>query len=305
MNDLLRRAMFVAWLSIALVQSNLGWSAPPAAVAEKPTATTASGIQGQRMLSAGHSFHVFMPRILEDIAKQAGVKDHKQVALSSIGGSRVIQHWDRPADQNVAKKALETGEVDVFTMSPIYLPDDGIEKFVDLAVEKNPKIRIYVQEFWLPFDMFEPTFKVRPKEVDHNAPTKESLREMHAPYFKMIEDHVSELNKKLGKQTIFVTPVGQAVIALREKILDGKAPGLKQQQDLFTDAIGHAKPPLQALVAYCHYATVYGKSPVGLPKPAVLGGADSPYSDELNKLLQELAWQAAIEHPMSGVKAAK
>ena len=66
-------------------------------------------------------------------------------------------------------------------------------------------------------------------------------------------------------------PVGQAVVALREKILDGKAPGLKKQSDLFTDAIGHAKPPIVVLSGYCHYALIYRRSPVGLPVPAVLG----------------------------------
>src|SRR5438046_690118 len=50
-------------------------------------------IKGQRVYSAGHSFHVFMPGILADISKKAKIEDHKQVGLSSIGGSRVIQHW--------------------------------------------------------------------------------------------------------------------------------------------------------------------------------------------------------------------
>ncbi len=81
-------------------------------------------------------------------------------------------------------------------------------------------------------------------------------------------------------------------------------PGLKTQGDLFTDDIGHAKPPLQALVAYVHYAVTYRRSPVGLPTPAVPGaGKNDAYSPELVKLLQEFAWQAATEHPLSGVTA--
>jgi hypothetical protein len=119
-----------------------------------------------------------------------------------------------------------------------------------------------------------------------------------------MDDHVRALNKKFGKEALFVVPVGQAVIALRERIIAGRAPGLKTQEDLFTDAIGHPKPPLQALVAYCHFAVIYRRSPVGLPLPAVLAKAGNPReNDKLNRLLQELAWDAATHHPLSGVKA--
>jgi 6-phosphogluconolactonase len=102
---------------------------------------------------------------------------------------------------------------------------------------------------------------------------------------------------------LYVVPVGQAVIALREKIIAGQAPGLKQQEDLFTDPLGHAKPPLQALVAYCHFAVIYQRSPVGLPMPAIMSNANNPNWDaKLNLLLQELAWDAVTQHPLSGVK---
>jgi hypothetical protein len=260
--------------------------------------------KGQRVFTCGHSFHIFVPPILADMAKSAGIKGHAIAGRSGIGGSRVIQHWKVPDEKNEAKKALRAGKVDVLTLSPIHLPDEGIEKFAKLAVENNPNVRITVQEFWLAFDIYDTTFKTRPKDVDHNAPTGAELRKLHEPYFKGMDDHVRALNKKLGKEAVFVVPVGQAVIALREKIIAGKAPGLKAQSDLFTDAIGHATPPLQVLVAYCHFAVVYRRSPVGLPMPAVLiKTKKAGWSDKLNRLLQELAWESVTQHPLSGVKA--
>lgn len=259
--------------------------------------------KGQRVFSAGHSFHYFMPPILADIAKKAQIKDHTQVGLSAIGGSRVYQHWNVPEEKNKAKDALKGGKVDVFTMSPIYLPDDGIENFVKLAIANNPKIRIFVQENWLPWDHYDPKFKAPPGKVDHNAPTGESLRKLHEPYFKSIDEHVADLNKKHDTKAVRVAPVGQAVIALREKIIAGAAPGLKEQNELFTDAIGHARPPQAVLVAYVYYGLIYERSPAGLPVPAAL--AKSPEAEKLNRLLQEIAWQAVTQHPQSGVKAAK
>lgn len=106
--------------------------------------------KGQRVFSCGHSFHYFMPPILTDMAKSAGIKDHQFVGLSAIGGSRVIQHWAVPDNKNKSKEALKSGNVDVLTLAPIHLPVDGIEKYAQLAMEHNPSIRVTVQEFWLP-----------------------------------------------------------------------------------------------------------------------------------------------------------
>ena len=260
--------------------------------------------KGQRVFSCAHSFHVFVPGILSDMARAAGIRDHEVVGLSAIGGSRVIQHWNVPDKTNKSKEALQAGKVDVLTLSPIHLPDEGIEKFAGLALEHNPNVRVTVQEFWLPFDIYDTTFTLRPGKVNHNALTGAELRRLHEPYFRSMDDHVRALNKKFGKEALFVVPAGQAVISLREKIIAGQAPGLKTQEDLFTDAVGHAKPPLQVLVAYCHFAVIYRRSPVGLPLPAILRKASRPdENDKLNRLLQELAWDAVTHHPLSGVTA--
>jgi hypothetical protein len=259
--------------------------------------------KGQRVFTCGHSFHVWVPGILNDLARKAEITDHVQIETSSIGGSRVIQHWDIPEEKNRAKAALKTGKVDVLTLSPIFLPDPGIENFTQLALEHNKDIRILVQPIWLRWDIYEPTTK-RPDKVDHNAITGEELRKRHAEYFKVMDEHIRELNKKFGKTVLYEVPAPQAVIALREKIIAGQAPGLKEQEDLFTDPLGHGKPPLQALVAYCNFGVMYRRSPVGLPVPAVLKGAKlGDQEEKLNKLLQELAWEAIVNHPLSGVRA--
>jgi hypothetical protein len=260
--------------------------------------------KGQRVFSAGHSFHVFVPNVLRELAAAGGIKDHAQVGVSSIGGSRVIQHWNLPDEKNKAKAALKEGKVDVLTLSPIFHPDEGVDHFTKLALEHNPKARVLVQAFWLPFDVYDVNYqKKRPAKVDRDARTAEQLRTVHEEYFKTVDAQVTALNRQHGKRAVFVVPVGQATILLRERIIAGKAPGLKVQNDLFTDEIGHARPPLQALAAYCHYAVIYRRSPVGLPMPSAMKNAKgATYTNELNGLLQELAWEAVTAHPLSGVK---
>jgi hypothetical protein len=287
-------------LTPALVAA-VALASPPVNGAPEPPAP-----KGQCVFSAGHSFHTFVPPILADIAKAAGVTDHKQLGVSSLGGSRTIQHWNLPDEKNKPKAALKSGKVDVLTLSPIFHPDEGIDHFTKLALEHNPQARVLVQAFWLPFDVYDQNYQSkRPAKVDRNGRTVAEMNRVHAPYFASVDEQVKALNEKHGKPILFVVPAGQAAILLRAKIIDGKAPGLKSQEDLFTDAIGHARPPLQALVAYCHYAVIYQRSPVGLPVPVVLKNAKNPdWNDKLNTLLQELAWDAVTGHPLSGVKRA-
>ncbi|MBS0208579.1 MAG: hypothetical protein JSS27_06450 [Planctomycetes bacterium] len=272
--------------------------------ADSPNDAASAPAQAKRVYSIGHSFHVFMPGILSQIAKSAGIAEHQQVGVSSIGGSFVHQHWNVDDDKFKSKATLNSGNLDVLTIAALYLPDDGIENFVKLASEKSPNIRVLVQEFWLPFDYYVNFKQEKPTPPDRTQFDLAKLQAEHDRYFHDIDEHVTMLNKKYeGKPAVYVAPAGQAVLLLRKAIADGKAPGLKDQLDLFTDAIGHAKPPLQVLVAYVYFSQIYGRSPVGLPVPPALKGVDDAKTAEaLNRVLQELAWQAVIEHPLSGVK---
>ena len=303
-------------LLVALSQANGDGS--------KSDAQTQPVAKGQRVFTCGHSFHVWVVRILSEMAKAAGLDDHEVAGVSSIGGSRVIQHWDVPDEKNKAKEALRAAKVDVLTLSPIWLvppkdlkavtpvpgdtreiiwlPEEGIEKFATLALEHNPNIRVTVQEYWLPNDEYVPVYPLQTKKkVDHDATNLAELRKNQTRYDHDVDEFVRSINKRLGKDVIVTVPVGQAVLALREKIIAGKAPGLKTQAELFRDSWGHPTAPVQALATYCHFAVIYRRSPAGLPLPTIL--AKNPdWNDKLNRLLQELAWDAVIHHPLSGVR---
>ena len=255
---------------------------------------------GLKVLTAGHSFHVWMPPLVAEMAKAAGIQGHEQLAISSIGGSKVIQHWDLPAEKNKAKPVLEAGKADLFTMAPTFLPDPGIENFTKLGLEHNPKLRLTLQQNWVPFE--DPVIwlsKSKPKSIDRDGVTLAQLRAKHDPYFKMIEDHVKELNARMPEAKIAIVPSGEAVMALRDKVIKGEAPGIKTQNELFTDALGHPGSQIRVLSAYCHYSVIYRRSPVGLPVVSQL--TKLPEAEKLNRMLQEIAWKAVTGHPMSGV----
>jgi hypothetical protein len=260
---------------------------------------------GLRVATCGHSFHVFTYHQVEEIAQSASLK-HQVVGLSSIGGSTVQRHWDVPEEKSEVKKVLKAGGADVLTLSPIWLPDEAIEQFVKLGLEHNPALRITVQEYWMPNDEYEPVYPLQTrKKVDHNATDLGKLRDATLRYAKDIEDYVRGINRRLGKDAVFIVPVGLAAVTLREKIVHGEAPGLQAQSDLFRDTWGHAQPPLQILSSYCHFAVLYRRSPVGLPVPPafrLLQDVSEEDKAKLTTLLQQIAWDTVSQHPMSGIQ---
>ena len=306
-------AAVLPFSSVAMGEASVAAPAtqPVGSLAANPA--TGPITRGQQVFSTGHSFHFGFPTILTEIAQSGGYSDALIVGVSSIGGSTVSRHWSDTKD-TPAMAALKSSTVDVLTATPIYIkpPDTGVENFARLGLEHNPHFRLAMMEFWLPYDNYEPrnywkgpkgspTERVNPPTVNHNAVTVEALRAMHEAYFKEMDDMVVDINKKLGKQVVYVVPVGQAVLALREKVIAGQVPGVAAQTDLFADQLGHPKMPMKILIGYCHYAVIYRKSPIGLPVPKELGqGKDA---EAMNALLQQLAWDAVTRHPLSGVAA--
>ena len=263
-------------------------------------ASFAPGAQGTRVFVCAHSYMIYTAALLPEVAKAAGVA-HLDAGRQMIGGSRVIQHWNLPDEKNLARTALREGKVDVLTLSPhLILPDEGIDNFVKLGLEKNPKLRVLVQSSWMPKDGKSGAFK---NEMRDAVPAQEvrQMRDSHnGGWLKNLEAQVSALNASVGREAVFILPVSAAVFALRERIAEGKAPGLAKQSEMFRDDHGHPADPLALLVTYCHFAAIHQRSPVGLPVPAQL--KDRPQAEELNRLLQQLAWDAVTNYPMSGVK---
>jgi hypothetical protein len=97
---------------------------------------------------ASHSLMWDMPPVLTEIAQSYGIEGHKVLGIQRLGVSRTSQHWELPDEQNQAKKALMEGNVDAFVMSPIGMPDPGIDNFVKLGLEHNPNAKFYIQISW-------------------------------------------------------------------------------------------------------------------------------------------------------------
>ena len=293
MNTILTRRQFLSRSALGLCAATL--------LHPRLRAAEASPVAGLRVFVMAHSFHIFVADRLQPLAAAAGIKDHQLVGKQMLGGSQVMQHWNLPDEKNLAKAALREGKVDVITMSPNWIvPDEGIERFVELGLEHNPKLRVVVQLSWMPGDGFLPEEKVKSNEERDSRPL-DIPRAAHARWKSLLEPQLRALNAKIGRDVIHVAPAGDALLKLRELIVAAKVPGITKQSELFTDAGGHGKLPVIALVTYCNFACIYRTSPIGLNDPQPELDALSP---DLKPLLQRIAWEAVTAHPMSGVKGA-
>ena len=269
------------------------WLVNSSAIADEPNAPPA----GLRVFYTGHSFHMFVPQRVEQLVKSARIEGHKLAGTQGIGGSKVIQHWDLEDGKNKAKPALESGQVDVFTMSPhLMVPDEGITKFAELGLKHNPNLRLLLQCSWYPFDGPEPDKRIRDNKQRDDAKI-EDLQAAVDDWRKKLEAQVDDLNRQHGKQALFIVPVGDAVVKLRALVVEGKYPGVGKQSELFTDPIGHGGGHIHALASYCNFAAIYRISPEGL-KMEVPGVDEAQHA-----ILQKIAWETVSAYPYAGVAA--
>lgn len=294
------------WLSAGLVLAVTLLPAWAAARDQDPATKQPAAPKGQRVFYAGHSLMWYVPKPLGELAEAAGIKDHQLVGVQSLGASKTLQHWNLSEEKNKAKQALKKGDVDVFVMSPIQFPDEGVENFVKLGLEHNPDMRFVVQVSWGGWDIDNQDFpRGQTNKVDRDK-TPEQLKKLYERNIAAAEAQADDINKKVGKRVLVLVPSAQALVTLRTRIYNKDIPGLGSQAELFRDAMSHPAPPLEALNTYLHYAVIYGKSPVGLPLPGLLKNAKKEaWDDKFNRTLQEIAWETVTNYPPSGVGAEK
>jgi len=304
------RAVAVISASVALVLAacwSSGVAVPVASAGQATAPVSQTPPAGHKIFYASHSLMWDVPDPLTEEVNAFGIKEHKIVGVQRMGFSTTLQQWQKGGE---AKKVLEAGTIDDFVMSPMEMPDAGVDNFVELGLKNNPKMRFFVQNNWAGFNNDgNLAHQMKPGKA-WDQTTEADLKTLNTVCEKAFEDQVKKINEKykadpkIGRDVIFIIPTSQANTELRTAIIKKEFSGLDKQSQLFLDQIGHPTPPLVSLNVYLHFATIYGKSPVGLPKPKYLTKSNNAkWDDDFNKRLEELAWKTVTEYPLSGVTA--
>ncbi|KAF2663167.1 hypothetical protein BT63DRAFT_128548 [Microthyrium microscopicum] len=265
--------------------------------------------KGKKIQYVSNSFHWWLagptgPVAL--LAKEAGIVGHEDIGVDRIPGSTPCQHWTKGGETNAVKVVLKAGKADVLTLvTREQMPDDCMPKFVALANSKRKDMRVMVQENWL-VQSANPKVEACKdgKELswgcsDRDGATYEMLEQtrtkLQIPYRTKLRAQVDGLNAEFGKNFTTIVPIYDAVLTLREMVVNGKFPGVAKQSALFMDSLGHPKNEIKSLAGHMWFAAMYGINPVGMKAYA------SVNTPEQTKILQELAWETLNKEPFNGL----
>jgi hypothetical protein len=114
----------------------------------------------------------------------------------------------------------------------------------------------------------------------------------------MAKEHAS----KFPNRTVRIVPAGAAIVELKRRIEAKQVPGISSIRDIYHDDI-HLTPKGMYLVALVHFATLYGKNPMGMSAHMKdeWGNTTVSLSPATAKVFQDIAWKAVIGYKRSGV----
>lgn len=203
-----------------------------------------------------------------------------------------------------AKEAAASGEYDAVVLTEMVEIRDAIKHFESwdylarwarLAWEGDPRTRVYLYETWHPID-------------DPEGWTTRLERDLGRYW----EDEI--LRRALAapgvEKPIYVIPAGQVFLRFVEEIeRRGGVDGIARKEDLFAltetgeqDVI-HLSDLGAYLVALTHYAALYQKNPVGLPRSLrrADGAAAAAPGENAARLMQEIVWDVVTSYSKTGV----
>jgi hypothetical protein len=259
-----------------------------------------------RVYHLGHSLvGRDMPAML---AQLAGHSYHSQLGW----GASLQQHWtgDVPgfATENdtaafrAAQAAIESGAYDAVILTEmVALPDaiafhdsaDALARWALRARGGNPHVLIYLYETWHATD--DPAGWEARIAADGPALWQGRL--------------LAGAMAQRGVGTIYLIPGGPALAAIAARIRAGDLPGFVSRDDLFArgdtgqiDPI-HLNDAGNYVIALTHYATLYHRSPVGLPHVLTRadGTAMTPIDPIAARAMQMVVCTALTRYRSTGV----
>lgn len=242
----------------------------------------------------GHSLvSPAIPEMLQIAARIAEVEG--RIGYQIINGAPLRVSWTEaaaPAQGTDSRAALASGTYDAVVLTEAIPLKDQIEyndtngyalRFYELATSANPKARVYLYETW-------------------HARTGDSAqwRQKIAQDLATWEGIVESVNgaRKPGAPEMLLVPAGQAMGKLHDEIVAGRVPELSDISQIFADDI-HLTDVGRYFVTMVHFATLYKKSPEGLPSR--LGDYKNGPPPALAVRMQRIAWEVVQGYPRSGV----
>jgi hypothetical protein len=265
-----------------------------------------------RIVGTGHSFMAPGYKTFPSIVRAAGFKQPPLLTHTGGGITGSARYkWEQENgifqfDGNPTPKLLASianAEWDVMMWGPYFHDRPAYYScWIDFCLKYNPQMKFYLADAWPQLDQLD---KIPTSEDELTADTFVRMgREKNAINSKLI----GTLNEKYpGK--VFVLPTCDAMVLAVQYYHRGELPGVegihayvgKRERSLWRDRLGHLGPGFGHLEGYVFYATIYGRSPELIDGDIRLAGSPGFPSRELDRVFRQIAWQAVVNNPLSGV----
>ncbi len=265
----------------------------------------------QKAFYIGHSLSDQIAEMLLSMTE-----DHPDVsfdaAYQTIPGSPLRWNWENGATYtpnpplyygyNHPTGGLPNGTFTTLVLTesvPRYpaIIDDTYEYaslFYDYALSQNANTRVFIYEVWHCINSGTPT--ECSDDVNSN-PWRQRLED-DLPMWESVVDNLNTLYSPTVP--VCLIPAGQGMARLYDEIELGTIPGIDTITDIFTDDI-HISDIGKYFIACIHFATLFDKSPVGLPYELenVWGVPFDAPDAALALRLQEIALETVNAYPNS------
>ncbi len=236
-------------------------------------------------------------------------------------------------------RALSEFEWDAMTLQPFGRPFEqqypAALNFVRELMKKSPEAQVYIYAQWpsrsggdgqtqpvsnnwdIRFDGAAPFATPQWLKVDKAFNYSEVIakfpehirpRYLNRSYKSEYETYVHGINTEgITRKPARLIPVGHVMQLLGQKMRAGEMPGYQTPWNFYADEV-HVTNDGSYIIACTIYATLFGKSPVGLPvgeyqqRPGFFGSMIQ-ITPELAKIIQETAWEIVASHPLTGVNS--
>lgn len=266
-----------------------------------------------RIVATGHSFMAPGFRTFPLIAKAAGLSQPPLCTHTGggiTGSARykweqengIFQFDGKPTPKLLA--AISGAQWDAMMWGPYY--NDRPEYYscwIDFCLKYNPEMQFFLSDAWPQLDQLPENPKSEAELTDA------VVRKLRAEKQAATKELIGKLNEEYPGR-VFVIPTSEAMTLAVQYYHRGELPGVeglhkfvgKKDRSLWRDHLGHLGPGFEDLEGYVFYATIYGRS------PELISGDIRPIrknafpSRELDRTFRKIAWEAAVNDPLSGVQ---
>ena len=179
--------------------------------------------------------------------------------------------------------------------------------WIDFCERYNPGMKYFLIDTWPAPGQVRMAFNLTENPKSETFFTEAVYDKISVHANTLFADLVKTLRETT--EEVYIIPTHAAMTEVAKRFLRGELPGVKglykviggKEPSIWRDQIGHISPGFERLEGYVFYATLYGKSPELISSPIKFNAPPEFLTDDIDKMFRQIAWQAVVEHPLSGV----